>query len=334
MKTERSEVSEQANACGSRRYAETKTKFQWRLTSALLTLSAAAGAKRLVIAAFAAVVGLGLMVPDAEAKRFGGGTSSGMQRQATPAPTAPATAGKPAAPATATAPAPAAAAKPAGMSRFLGPLAGLAAGLGIAALLSHFGLGEGMANMLLILALVMVAVFVVRRLMSKRSPQSGLQYAAATPGNVAPTNFGPAQFESAAVGAGVTAAGAAARNIPADFDVEGFLRQAKLNFVRLQAANDRGDMDDIRQFTAPELFAEIQMQYQERGSKPQETDVMQLDAELLEVITEDKRHIASVHFSGQLREDSAAPAAFAEIWHLAKPVDGSRGWNVAGIQQV
>ena len=128
--------------------------------------------------------------------------------------------------------------------------------------------------------------------------------------------------------------GAAARNIPADFDVDGFLRQAKLNFVRLQAANDRGDMDDIREFTSPELFAEIQMQYQERGSKAQETDVMQLNAELLEVVTEDKRHIASVHFSGQLREDNAAPDAFAETWHLVKPVDGSRGWNVAGIQQV
>jgi predicted lipid-binding transport protein (Tim44 family) len=290
--------------------------------------------KRLVIAAFVAVLGLGMMTsPDAEAKRFGGGTSSGMQRQATPAPTAPSQAGKPAAPATATAPAPAAAAKPAGMSRFLGPLAGLAAGLGIAALLSHFGLGEGMADMLLILALVMVAFFLVRWLMSKRSPQSGMQYAGAAPGNFTPANFTPAQFESATVGSGAAATGAAVRNIPADFDVQGFLRQAKLNFVRLQAANDRGDMDDIREFTAPELFAEIKMQYEERGSKPQETDVMQLDAELLEVVTEGNRHIASVHFSGRLREDDAAPDNFAETWHLVKPVDGSRGWNVAGIQQ-
>lgn len=289
--------------------------------------------KKLVIAAFAAVIGLSLLAPDAEAARFGGGRSAGMQRQATPAP-APTQIGKPAAaPAAA---APAAVAKPAGMSRFLGPLAGLAAGLGIAALLSHFGLGEGMANMLMILALVMVAVFVVRWLMSKRSPASGMQYAGAAPGNAAPANFNPApaQFESTGVGAGATAAGVAAASIPADFDVEGFLRQAKLNFVRLQAANDRGDMDDIRQFTAPELFAEIQLQYQERGKRPQETDVVQLNAELLEVVTEDSRHIASVRFSGQLREEAnAAAEAFSEIWHLVKPTDGSRGWNVAGIQQ-
>ncbi len=291
--------------------------------------------KRLVIAAFAAVVGLGLMVPDAEARRLGGGSSIGMKRQATPAP-APTMAGKPAAAPAAAAPAPTAAAKPAGMSRFLGPLAGLAAGLGIAALLSHFGLGEGMANMLLILALVMAAVFVVRLLMRKRAPEAGMQYAGAGAGNAAPANFTPAQFEGSGVtgGAQGAAATATAANIPAGFDVEGFLRQAKLNFVRLQAANDRGDMDDIREFTSPEMFAEIKMQYQERGGRAQETDVMQLNAELLEVASEDNRHIASVHFSGQLREDNGAPEAFAETWHLVKPTDGSRGWNVAGIQQV
>lgn len=289
--------------------------------------------KRFLIVAFAAVVGLGMMASEAEAKRLGGGSSIGMKRQATPAPTA-----VPAKPAAAPAQAPAAAApaavppKPAGMSRFLGPLAGLAAGLGIAALLSHFGLGEGMANFLLIALLVFAAIFVVRMLMRKREPEAGMQYAGAMPGAAGPANFSPAQFEAA--GTGGAAASAPVRNIPADFDADGFLRQAKLNFVRLQAANDRGDMDDIREFTSPEMFAEIKMQYQERGSRPQETDVMQLNAELLEVVTEDGRHIASVHFSGQLRDDGAAPEAFAETWHLVKPVDGSRGWMVAGIQQL
>ncbi|MEI8161552.1 MAG: Tim44-like domain-containing protein [Betaproteobacteria bacterium] len=296
--------------------------------------------KRFLIAVFAAVIGLSLMVPAAEAKRLGGGGSVGMKRQVTPAPSAPAQAGKPAAPAAAAAPA-AVPAKPAGMSRFLGPLAGLAAGLGIAALLSHFGMGEGMGNMLMIMALVMVAVFVVRWLMSKRTPAAGMQYAGSGPGNAAPANFNPApaQFEAQGVtggtqSAGATAAGAAVANIPADFDAAGFVRQAKLSFVRLQAANDRGDMDDIREFTTPEMFAEIKLQHQERGGRAQETDVMQLNADLLEVVTEENRHIASVRFSGQLREEAnAAPEAFSEVWHLVKPADGSRGWNVAGIQQ-
>jgi predicted lipid-binding transport protein (Tim44 family) len=226
------------------------------------------------------------------------------------------------------------------MSRFLGPLAGLAAGLGIAALLSHFGLGEAAANFMLIALLAVAAIFLVRFLMRKREPQAAMQYAGAAPGANAPANFTPAasQFEaSSEVGAGNTAtsaATAAVGSIPADFDVPGFLRQAKLNFIRLQAANDRGDMDDIRQFVAPELYAEIEMQFRERGSKAQETDVQQLDADVLEVVTEGGNHVASVRFHGTLREDDAAPAAFAEVWHLTKPTDGSRGWAIAGIQQV
>lgn len=127
---------------------------------------------------------------------------------------------------------------------------------------------------------------------------------------------------------------AAANGIPADFDVDGFLRQAKLNFVRLQAANDRGDMADIAQFTTPEVFAEIQMQHRERGQAAQQTDVVTLNAELLEIAEEAGRYIASVRYFGQLREEvDAAPADFDEMWHLVKPKDGSRGWQVAGIQQ-
>lgn len=288
--------------------------------------------QRILLSLFALFLAFALPAHDAEAKRMGGGKSFGMQRQATPMK-------RDASPQQAqNAPAPGqnAAAGAAPKRNWMGPLAGLAAGLGIAALLSHFGLGEGMANMLLILALVAVAFFVVRWLMRKRSPEAGMQYAGAAPGNAAPTNFNPApaQFEVAKLGAGGTATSAAAANIPADFDVEGFLRQAKLSFVRLQAANDRGDMDDIREFTSPEMFAEIKMQYQERGGKSQETDVMALNAELLDVAAEEGRYVASVHFSGQLREEAnAAPEAFAETWHLVKPTDGSRGWNVAGIQQ-
>jgi predicted lipid-binding transport protein (Tim44 family) len=285
--------------------------------------------KSLLIGAFAAVVGLVLMIPDAEARRFGGGSSFGMKRAA-PAP-APSLAGKPAAaPAAA---ATASAAKATGMNRFLGPLAGLAAGLGLVALLSHFGIGEDMANVLLIMALVMGAVFILRWLMRKNAPaQAGMHYAGAAQANL---QLAPPHFESSQAGTGVTATSAAATaNIPADFDAEGFLRQAKVSFVRLQAANDRGDMEDIREFTTPEVFAEVRMQYQERGSKVQETNVIQLNAELLEVVTEDNRHIASVRFSGQLREDDSTPDAFAEVWHLFKPTDGSRGWNIAGIQQL
>jgi predicted lipid-binding transport protein (Tim44 family) len=122
--------------------------------------------------------------------------------------------------------------------------------------------------------------------------------------------------------------------VPAGFDTEGFLRQAKLNFIRLQAANDSGNLEDLKQFTAPEVFAEIQMQFEERGRTKQETDVMQLDAELLELTSEADRYVASVRFSGQIREEAGGPAqGFAEVWHLTKPASGG-GWIIAGIQQI
>ena len=285
--------------------------------------------KRSLIALFAAFVALTAFVAtDAEAKRLGGSKSVGMTRSTTPP--QPATA-----PQSAAAPAPQPAAAPAaqpGKRSWLGPVAGLAAGLGLAALASHFGFGEELASIMLIALLVFGGLFLFRMLTRSRQPQGALQYAGAGAGGQA----GPMHFEAPEkVGAGGTAPLSAAASIPANFDIEGFLRQAKLNFIRLQAANDRGDMDDLKNFATPEVFAEVQMQFEERGRKSQETDVMQLDAVLLEVVTEGAQHIASVRFSGLLREEAnAAPAHFDEIWHLTKPLDGGFGWRVAGIQQL
>lgn len=312
--------------------------------------------KKLALVAFAVILGSGLLINDAEARRLGGGRSLGMSRDSgvmkrEAIPPRPATPAQSAVPTQAAKPTPAAP-SPGGLSRWMGPLAGLAAGIGLAALLSHFGMGEAMANFLLIALAAMAVLFVVRLLLRKREPAAaGLQYARSTP------RFEPAHFDTdkASVddpkvvqgkhSAGGTAnvalpatnstSAIAADSLPADFDSEGFLRQAKLNFIRLQAANDRGDMEDIRQFTTPEVAAEIQMQYQERGHSTQQTDVMRLEAGLLDLTTESDHHLISVRFSGQLREDAnAAPEDFTEVWHLRKPVDGSRGWLVAGIQQM
>jgi predicted lipid-binding transport protein (Tim44 family) len=298
--------------------------------------------KRIAIALFAVVMGAGLMVQDAEAaKRLGGGKSSGISRDSTvmkrdAIPAKPAAAPTAAAPANAAAAAPAAAAQ-SGMSRWMGPLAGLAAGIGLAALFSHLGMGEGMANMMMLLLLGMVVVFAVRWFLKKRQPavaQPAMQYAGMPGGMEAPRANEPC-IPAPSGSAGVTAATASAvADVPADFDVDGFLRQAKLNFIRLQAANDRGDMEDIRQFCSPEMAAEIQMQFQERNQLAQETDVVQLNAELLDVSTDAGRAMASVRFYGQIREEAnTAPETFSEVWHLSKPVDGSRGWTIAGIQQ-
>ena len=286
--------------------------------------------KHFIVSLFAIVLTFGLGVADAEAKRLGGGGSFGMQRQTTPqAPRAPAAAPQQA-PQGATA-----GAQP--RRSWMGPIAGLAAGLGLAALFSHLGLGEGFASFVMIALLVMGAVLLFRMLARRAAPARAagpMQYAGAgatpgaTPGAAAPVT------DLRAVGATAAAHGTSA--IPADFDAEGFVRQAKVHFIRLQAANDAGNLDDIRDFTTPEMFAEIRLQLSERGAVAQRTDVMELNGEVIEVAEEGERYIVSVRFHGLLREDAdSAPTAFDEVWHLTKPVRGANsGWVVAGIQQV
>lgn len=294
------------------------------------------------------LVGGSMWSADADAKRLGGGRSSGMQRdsvtqrQSSPDPAGPATAprqnaaqpGQPGqtAQAAAVPGAVGAAAGAAPKRSWLGPVAGLAAGLGLAALASHLGFGEELASFLLI-ALAVTAAVVVFRLLFRHKAQPGMQYAAAGPAFGGPAKAPQPEMLSVS-GRAAAAPLAPEAAVPADFDVEGFLRNAKLNFVRLQAANDRGDLQDIREFTSPEMFAEIRLQLEERGKSAQQTDVVTLQAELLDVTEETNRYVVSVRFGGLIREVAdSAPTTFSEVWHLTKPKDGSRGWVVAGIQQ-
>jgi predicted lipid-binding transport protein (Tim44 family) len=290
--------------------------------------------KKLMMIFCVSVLFMGMLVDTAEARRMGGGKSLGMSRSPAvmnrdAAPVKPGTPAQNAVPSSVAAPAASTSPRP-GMSRWLGPIAGLAAGIGLAAMLSHFGMGEGMANFLLIALLAVGAVFLLRRFLGNHATENTRLYPQPVGANVSgqqePTSIDAEKALRPSLGG--------TANIPDDFDVEGFLRQAKLSFVRLQAANDRGDMEDIRQFSTPEVAAEIQLQFQERQRAAQQTDIIQLSADLLDISTEATRYIASVRFHGQLREDEKnAPEAFSEVWHLVKPLSGASGWQVAGIQQ-
>lgn len=284
--------------------------------------------KNLFLTLIVTIFTFGFGVPEAEAKRLGGGSNFGMQRQATPPAAAPQQnlSRPPAA-------APAAGAAP--KRSWMRPIAGLAAGLGLAALFSHLGMGEELASFMMIALLVVGAVILFKLLFRRNNAQApqGMQYAGAGAGANGAAGNAPAAFEAQAPLSSSTSAPAAA--IPADFDAEGFARQAKLNFIRLQAANDAGNIEDIREFTTPEVFAEISMQITERGAASQRTDVVELNAQVIEVAEEGDRYVVSVRFSGLLREEeNAAPAAFDEIWHLVKPVSGNAGWRIGGIQQI
>jgi predicted lipid-binding transport protein (Tim44 family) len=276
--------------------------------------------KRLLLVLTIALSSITLLAANAEAKRMGGGGSFGKQRSMSPQQMQKA-------PAAAPAPAAAGAAAPAAGNKWMGPLAGLAIGAGLGALFAGGlgGLGGGFGGILMMLALAALAFFLFSKF--RKSQQPAMQYA----GQGAP--FSQPETQAYSGGGGVAAP--TTKNIPADFPVEAFLRSAKMSFIRLQAANDRKDLNDIREYTTPEMFAEISMQLQERGNAAQTSDVINLNADLLEVVTENNHAIASVRMTGQIAENKGTPENFDEIWHVQKDLQNDKAvWLLSGIQQV
>jgi len=284
---------------------------------------------------------------DADAKRMGGGGSIGRQSSNVSRQAAPATPGntanqaaRPAAPAAAPAATPALPPKPA--SPWKGIVGGLIGGALLGAALSHFGLGGAMAGMLgslLTFALIGLAIFFVIRLFRGNRQSSNNVTAFSQPAYAGmPASSVPeigSRLESQSVTSSSAAPDQATWNIPADFDVPAFLRNAKTYFIRLQAAWDKADINDLREFTTPEMYAELKLEIQERGATPNVTDVVTINAELLGIEAIGNDHLASVKFTGMIKEAQNAPAEpFAEVWNLSKPVNGQGGWVLAGIQQI
>jgi len=289
---------------------------------------------------FAIVLALGMVAVDAEAKRLGGARNSGMQRQQATQPATPPTAqpNAPAAAAPAAGTAAAAAAAPAKRS-WMGPVAGLAAGLGLMALASHLGFGEAMANMMLIALVAMAALAVFAFVMRKRAAAGGLAAGGAPAWAGAPAQrsaAGGTPLSGTRIGSalGGMAAAQPAGAIPADFDTAAFARNAKAQFMALQSANDDRDLDRLRDYLTPQMFELVAEEVQARGDAPQRTEVFGLDAQVLGVAEEADQYVVSVRFSGSVREQPGAePEDLNEVWHLTKPRAGFGGWVVAGIQQ-
>jgi len=270
--------------------------------------------KKLLSLLIIALFSISLLSTIVEAKRFGGGSSFGKSRsmparQAQKVPDA--------------APAPASSG-----NKWMAPLAGLAIGAGLATMLSGGGMGgfgSGISSILMMLMLAGGLLFLISRF--KKSQQHNMRYA----GGSAP--YSPAQpMREQNFSSGTTSN---AGHIPPDFPVDSFLRNAKASFIRLQAANDRKDINDVREYTTPEVFAEISMQMQERSNIEQKTEVIAIKANLLEVATEGNYTIASVRFTGQLSENSGTPENIDEIWHIQKnQQEINSTWLLAGIQQM
>jgi len=287
----------------------------------------------------------------AEAARLGGGKSMGRQsgnvtqREAAPAQGMGNAAAKPA-------PAAAAPSRPWGAM-----LGGLAAGLGLAWLAHSMGMGEGMGQLLLIVGALLLAWMVFRYFMRSRVPQGGglayaddsmntQQRAAYRPeivGNDAsarPWEQQGAPFQAGAASGGSmigsALAGSQAWGVPAGFDTEGFVRAAKANFITLQAAWDKSDISSLRAMMTDSMLAEIRTQLSDReahtGTQPNHTEVLAIEAHLLGIEELAEEYMASVEFTGMIREEpGASPSPFREVWNMTKPKAGG-GWLVAGVQ--
>ncbi|WP_054477794.1 Tim44 domain-containing protein, partial [Achromobacter sp. 2789STDY5608615] len=241
-----------------------------------------------------------------------------------------------------------------GASRWLGPIAGIAAGLGIAALLSSMGLSgafaEFLSSALLIAVVVFAVMFIIRRLRGaapRPATQGAFGGANSAPGEPQQQPMWRETLKPATPAAAPIAAVAAAEPVaampkagddnnwfvPGDFDTPNFLKQAKDQFVRIQAVWDSGSTDRLRDYLTDDLITELKPQLTERGAAPNKTEVVLLNAELLGIETVSDGHLASVRFSGMLREAPGAEAfRFEEVWNLFKPANG--GWLLAGIQQI
>jgi predicted lipid-binding transport protein (Tim44 family) len=236
-------------------------------------------------------------------------------------------------------------------SRWLGPLAGIAAGLGLAALLAHFGLAGAMADLLVIALIAAIAIFGIRfilRTLSSVSPQA----LGNSPGSMQRRQYGqdstegpgqpqvqpPVQppasglFGQSPLHVEPSEPSVGDWFIPADFDAPAFLEEAKKQFVAIQKAWDTVDFDGLQSRLTEELYAEYAGKMAAHGGN-NHTEVVLLNADLLGIEKLKDGHLASVRFSGMIREDQQSEAAsFEEVWNLYKP-DG-KGWLLAGIQQL
>jgi predicted lipid-binding transport protein (Tim44 family) len=231
-------------------------------------------------------------------------------------------------------------------------LGGLAAGLGLAWLASSMGFGEELGQFmmfgLMALVIMMAVGYFMRRRAAAQNPAANtspfaFQGAGATPPVQQQTtrfNAHPNATHSASgsmIGSAVSGF-QATWSIPAGFDVDGFLHHAKENFVTMQDAWDRSDTASLRKLMTDDMLTEIKAQISERDATSSvghmtKTEVVTLEAKLLGIEESYDSHLASVEFSGMIREDVGAQAeTFKEVWNMSLSKAPNSGWLVAGIQ--
>lgn len=260
------------------------------------------------------LISFGLVVNEASAKRFGGGRSFGVQRSQS-------SLFKQSRPQNASS-----FAQKTGASKWGGILGGALVG----GLLASLFMGHGLANGILTWLILGLVLFVVIGFFRKRmhpGMASGFQSPPPNPFKNATFNNFTSSFNTSS-----SSNSSNFSDYPKGFVPEQFLRESKINFIRLQNAYDQKNLQDLSDFTAPEVFAEIKMQLDERGDTPNKTEVINLEAQLLDVSIQSSTTIASVRFTGSIKENDEPVTPLDEIWHF-RQFEPNGKWLVGGIQQ-
>ena len=225
-------------------------------------------------------------------------------------------------------------------------LLGAAGALGFMALAHMLGLGEGFAQMLMILVLLGLAMLAFRMFMARKQEPASAQNRARVD-SVTPTQkqaqedlserFNPSTAYAPRPGSALDEfsedkAEGSSFEVPKEFDKEAFLNMSTSYFKMLQKAWDSGDMDSLNNYCTQDMFVELTHKRREiKGANV--TEIIQLSADLAGFETTPSEYVASVSFKGVLKENGET-VDFEEIWNLVKPIDGKEGWLLAGIQQV
>lgn len=303
---------------------------------------------------------MSLSVSADAARRFGGGMSFGRSaptlQKATPAPSAginqqrvnPQQQQRQQQAAPAQQPRPQTAAP----SPMRGMLMGLAAALGITALAHALGFGEGFAQFLMIALMALVAFYVIRMLLGlflvKRRPagmpghsaeasrqdpmQSRYDYVSSEPQSSQSTFSGSSPMAGSVLDELNNPTSAQKVELPADFNVEQFLKVAEANFAKMQKAWDTGNVTSLSDFTTDEVFRTVTHQLRERGARDYQTEIVTLKSDFRGIVRDGEEYLAGVHFDGTLNVSGEAERV-DETWILTKPIHGQGGWLLAGIHQ-
>jgi len=259
---------------------------------------------------------------DAHAKRFGGGKSFGSapshQTRQAPQQTqaAPSQAGKQAA------------AAPSGASRWLGPLAGLAAG----GLLASMFMGDGFEGIQFmdILIFGLIAFLLFRFLAARRRQQQPAMAGHAPMQREMPQQPATSIFG----GSAAPVAAAPVINAPAWFNEQNFVAAAREHFLSLQQHWDANEMDKIAEFVTPQLLGFLKQERAEIGDAYQSTYIDDLQIQLDGVDDNAEKTTATLTFSGVAktsRFDQGEP--FSESWRMEREQGENQPWLVAGIRQ-